>query len=200
MTLLLVSSVFAQQAETPRSIGGKEHESHIYGVKIGMSVPQALEAVFVNANRKPGQEKPDAKRSEGKDKKDIRVVYNELPAGELQIVFAEGKWVKEAVLKYKSRPNVSDLRLPNSTEVWEAIDGERYEDRYSIGFVDNKKQEKIWWRDEKSADGGYSFRITFLSGNALKDATLWWQVISQKIISVKPGDEDKFAKAMKPGN
>ena len=46
-----------------------EHESNVYGVTIGMDVPTALQTVFVNANRQPGQEKPDAKRNEGKDKR-----------------------------------------------------------------------------------------------------------------------------------
>jgi len=44
------------------SIGGREHNAEILGVKIGMDVPTALEAVFVNANRQVGQEKPDSKR------------------------------------------------------------------------------------------------------------------------------------------
>ncbi|MBA2737638.1 MAG: hypothetical protein H0U50_12730, partial [Pyrinomonadaceae bacterium] len=102
----------SKNGEKAASIGGKEHEAEILGVKIGMNVPTALEAVFVNANRKAGQEKPDAQRKEGKDKKDIRVVYKDLPQGELQIVFADGKFVKEVALKYAKPPGIDDLRLP----------------------------------------------------------------------------------------
>ena len=84
---MIAFSVIGQEV---KSIGGKEHDDNILGVKIGMTVPQALEAVFVNANRKPAQEKPDVMRQEGSDKKDIRVLYNDLKIGKLQIVFAQG--------------------------------------------------------------------------------------------------------------
>jgi len=178
------------------SIGGKEHEMNVYGVRIGMDVPTALQAVFVNATRKPGQERPDAKKNEGKDNKDVRVVYKDLPAGEMQIVFAEGKYVKEIVLRYAQVQRVNDMRLPNSSNIGEVTSGERFDDRYTIGFVDNKKQEKVWWRDEKT-DGGYHVRLTFLSGNLIKDTTMWWQTIVQKGIAVKPGDEDTFLNAVK---
>lgn len=175
------------------SIGGKEHDLNIYGVMIGMDVPTALQTVFMNANRKPGQEKPDAKKNEGKD---IRVVYKDLPDGELQVLFADGKVVKEIVLRYAKTQRVSDLRLPNSSGIGEVTSGERFDDRYTIGFVDNKKQEKLWWRDEK-VDNSYNVRLTFLSGNLTKDTTMWWQTIVQKAISIKPGDEDRFVKAYK---
>jgi hypothetical protein len=175
------------------SIGGKEHDLNIYGVTLGMDVPTALQTVFVNANRKPGEERPDAKRNEGKD---IRVVYKSLPAGELQILFAEGKFVKEIILHYAKVQRVADLRLPNSSNIGEATSGERFDDRYTIGFVDNKKQEKLWWRDEKD-EKGYQVRLTFLSGNLTKDTTMWWQTIVQKAISIKPGDEEKFLKTFK---
>jgi len=135
------------------SIGGKEHDMNVYGVKIGMDVSTALENVFVNANRSPGQERPDAKKNEGKDNKDVRAVYRSLPDGELQIVFAEGKYVSEIVLRYAQVKRVAELRLPNSSGIGEATSGERFDDRYTIGFVDNKKQEKLWWRDEKSETG-----------------------------------------------
>lgn len=193
LSLACLSSA-AQGQES--SIGGKEHELNIYGVKLGMDVPSALEAVFVNADRKPGEERPDARRNEGKDNKDVRVVYRSLPAGEMQIVFAEGKFVREIVLRYAKTLRVADLRLPNSSSIGEVTSGERFDDRYTIGFVDNKKQEKLWWRDEKS-DAAYSSRLTFLSGNLTKDTTMWWQTIVQKSITVKPGDEDKFKNAIK---
>jgi len=178
-----------------QSIGGREHDTNVLGVTIGMDVPTALKTVFVNADRKPGQEKPDAKRNEGKDGKDIRVLYKSLPEGELQIVFAEGKFVKEIVLIYRDVKRVTDLRLPNSSDIGEAQSGERFDDRYIIGFLNSKKQEKLWWRDEKT-DKGYQVRLTFMSGNALKDPTGWWQTIVQKAITVKPGDEEKFTRAM----
>jgi hypothetical protein len=104
--LLLAFSTLAvaTSASQTKSIGGKEHDDNILGVKIGMTVPEALQIVFVNANRKPGQEKPDVMRQEGPDKKDIRVLYNDLKVGKLQIVFANGKWVREIILDYATRP------------------------------------------------------------------------------------------------
>jgi hypothetical protein len=194
--LILMTAAFSISAqEKTGSIGGKEHEMNIYGVTIGMDVQTALQTVFVNANRKPGEERPDAKRAEGKDNKDIRVLYKNLPEGELQIVFAEGKYVKEIILRYAQVKRVSDLRLPNSSNIGEVTSGERFDDRYTIGFVDNKKQEKLWWRDEKT-EKGYQERLTFLSGNLTKDTTQWWQNIVQKAITVKNEDQEKFIKAM----
>ncbi|MEZ5306642.1 MAG: hypothetical protein R2684_05775 [Pyrinomonadaceae bacterium] len=183
----------AKKDEKETSIGGAQHSSDIYGVKIGMTVPEALEAVFVNAERKPGEEKPDAQRREGKNNADIRVVYNSLPLGELQIVFEGGKIVREVALFYKSRPSIESLRLASSSDIGVAATGERFDDRYSIGFVDRKKQEKLWWRDEKSGD--YEIRVSFISGNSLKDGQLWWQTIAVKALGVKPGKEKQFRKA-----
>ncbi len=202
------------------SIGGREHEAAILGVKIGMDVPTALEAVFINANRKPGQEKPDSKRSEGKDKKDIRVVYKDLPQGELQIVFADGKIVKEVALKYAKPPTIDDLRLPftgfigdglvvsssrpdfainaedvgNTTrERGESYDGTRFDDRYTVGFTDIQKIQRIWWRDEKQT-GNYRVRVQFFSPNKIKDASAKFVVTAvQKLLLVTPSDEAKFA-------
>lgn len=177
------------------SIGGKEHEAEIVGVKIGMDVPTALEAVFVNANRQPGQEKPDSKRNEGKDKKDVRVIYKNLPQGDLQIVFADGKVVREVLLNYAKPPNIDDLRLPFTGDIGIALEGSRFDDRYSVGFTDSQKLQRIWWRDEKTT-GGYSVRVQFLSPNKIKDAGAKFVVTAvQKILVVTPGDEAKFAKA-----
>lgn len=204
------------------SIGGKEHDAEIVGVKIGMDVPTALEAVFVNANRQSGQEKPDSKRNEGKDKKDIRVIYKNLPQGELQIVFADGKFVKEVALTYAKPPNIDDLRLPytgfigddvvinanrpdiaiNASEVantnrerGESFDGTRFDDRYSVGFTDIQRVQRTWWRDEKTADG-YSVRVQFFSPNKLKNAGAKFVVTAvQKLLIITPGDQAKFAKA-----
>ncbi len=199
--VLIVSAIFAsgisaqEKNDSVKSIGGEEHDSNIYGVKIGMDIPTALEAVFKNAERKPGQEKPDAMKKEGKDNKDVRVLYKDLPKGDLQIVFDEGKYVREIALTYTEKKNIDDLRLASSSDISAATSGQRFDDRYTIGFVDNKKQEKLWWRDEKIG-GDYEIRVSFLSGNLLKDSTLWWQSVVQKAISVKPGDEKKFSKAL----
>ncbi len=204
------------------SIGGKEHDAEIVGVKIGMDVPTALEAVFVNASRKTGQEKPDSKRNEGKDSKDIRILYKNLPQGELQIVFADGKFVKEIILKYAKPPTIDDLRLSytgfigdnllinsnrpdaaiNASEVGntnrergESFDGTRFDDRYSVGFTDIQRFQRTWWRDEKTT-AGYSIRVQFFSANKLKDAGAKFVVTAvQKLLSVTPGDQAKFAKA-----
>ena len=186
------SAITAQDKES--SIGGKEHEMKIYGVQIGMDVPTALKTVFISANRKPGQEKPDAMKNEGKDNKDIRVVYKGLPEGELQLVFAQGKYVKQIILLYAQVKRVSDLRLPNSSNISEVTSGERFDDRYTIGFVDNKKQEKLWWRDEKN-ESGIRVRLTFLSGQLTKDTTNWWQTVVRKTIFVEPDDEANFLKS-----
>ena len=246
------NEVFAQSKDDPKksetkSIGGKEHETNILGVTIGMDVPTALQTVFVNANRKPGQEKPDAKKMEGKDKKDIRVVFKNLPQGELQIVFADGKYVKEMILVYANPPLVDDLRLsytgslgngtglvttstvsPNvpgvergelstNTKVLdgsqeidgfnatnlantdrrrgEGLDGARFDDRYSVGFTDNQKLQRIWWRDEKVAQG-YKIRFQFVSENTLKPGAKVVVKIAQKIIFLSPDNEKEFRKAV----
>jgi hypothetical protein len=200
LSVFFVSKISAQEkTDSGKSIGGEEHESNIYGVKIGMDIPTALEAVFKNANRQPGQEKPDSMRKEGKDNKDVRVLYKDLPKGDLQIVFDEGKYVREIALTYSEKKNIDDLRLASSSDIGVATSGQRYDDRYTIGFVDNKKQEKLWWRDEKIGDD-YEIRVSFLSGNILKDSTLWWQTVLQKAITVKSGDEKKFSKAMNNRN
>ena len=243
-----VNDVFAQnkvdqKRAVSQSIGGKEHETNILGVTIGMDVPTALKTVFVNANRKPGQEKPDAKKMEGKDKKDIRIVFKNLPQGELQIVFADGKYVKEMVLVYAKPPLVDDLRLSysgslgnsrssvttstvapgaqgvergdlstntkvldgtqeidgfNATNLGntdrrrgEGLDGARFDDRYSVAFTDNQKRQRIWWREEKVADG-YKVRFQFVSENIFKPGANLVVKIVQKIIFLSPDDEKEF--------
>ena len=228
------------------SIGGKEHLSSIYGVKIGMDVPTALRAVFINAQRNPGKEKPDALRKEGKNKKDIRVLYKNLEKGELQIVFARGKIVKEIVLLYKNPPITDDLRLPYSATIGsntgtifstsatqtgtdspsvldgnqsieefgasklgdidkfsakkignvergrgDLLDGTRYDDRYTVGFMNNQKLQRIWWRDEKTS-AGFSVRISFIGKKLTEAGARFVPSVVQKTISVKPKDEKKF--------
>lgn len=239
------SKVDAQTAET-KSIGGKEHESNIYGVTIGMDVSTALEAVFVNAHRQPGEEKPDAKKTEGKDKKDVRVVYKNLPMGELQIVFAEGKYVKELILIYAKPLHLDDLRLPftgslgdstglittstlggrpadvergnlstNATVLdgtkpidgynasntgnvdrrrGEALDGTRYDDRYTIAFADNHKLQRLWFREEKTPQN-YKIRVQFASEKATKAGANQVVRIIQKVIFLLPDNEKEFRKS-----
>ncbi|HEX8180523.1 MAG TPA: hypothetical protein VF525_13330 [Pyrinomonadaceae bacterium] len=199
--LVLSGAQFAAaQGEQVKSIGGKEHEDNILGVKLGMDVPTALQAVFVNGNRKPGQEKPDALRHEGKDKKDIRVLYNDLKVGKLQIVFADGQWVKEIVLEYAEPPHYDDLRLAPNGNVYTAMGGQRYDDRYTIGYTEENeaKRQRVWYRDEKTA-GDYRERIQFISGKRPDSGELEGREIKRKSIFVTPGDEAKFIKATTGG-
>jgi hypothetical protein len=194
--LLLAFPVFSNSRQAA-SIGGKEHDDNILGVKIGMSVTEALQSVFVNANRKPGQEKPDVMRQEGQDKKDIRVLYNDLHVGKLQIVFANGKWVKEIILDYSSRPLYDELRLAPSGNIGDAMGGQRYDDRYTIGFTEETvaKRQRIWFRDEKNARG-FRERIEFISVKKPDEGTIEGKQIVRKLIFITPGEEEKFLKAM----
>lgn len=196
--LVAIFTQYAVAQEPQKSIGGKEHEDNVLGVRIGMDVPTALETVFRNANRKPGQEKPDAKRNEGEDKKDVRVLYKDLKAGSLQIVFANGQWVKEILLAYPGPIPIDTLRLPYSSNIGEAMGGERYDDRYTVGYLDANKLEKIWWRDENTAQG-YRVRISFISGKLTAGGSQAITSITRKIIAVTPGDEAKFLKATAGG-
>jgi hypothetical protein len=204
-TLVLVLSaafctlIVASHASQVRSIGGKEHEDNILGVKIGMTVPEALQAVFINADRKPGQEKPDARRQEGRDKKDVRVLYNDLKVGKLQIAFLNGNWVKEIVLDYSTRPLYDELRLAPSGSINDAMGGQRYDDRYTIVFTEETpaKRQRIWYRDEKNPLG-FRERIQFISVRKPDDGTIEGKQILRKVISILPDDEEKFIKAMTP--
>jgi hypothetical protein len=199
MVLLLVLCAFvvAGQTPAPKSIGGKEHDDNILGVRIGMTVPEALQNVFVNGNRRPGQEKPDAMRHEGKDKKDIRVLYDDLKVGKLQIVFADGKWVKEIVLDYSTRPLYDELRLAPSGNIEDAMSGQRYDDRYTIVFTEETaaKRQRIWYREEKSPLG-FRERIQFISVRKPDEGTIEGKQIVTKVISLPPGEEETFLKAM----
>lgn len=179
----------------PQSIGGPQHENSILGVKLGMDVPTALRTVFENSGRKAGQEKPDARRNEGKDNKDIRVLYKGLKEGEVQIVFADGKWVKEILLVYAGPRAVDDLRLPYSSSIGAAMGGQRYDDRYTVGYTGTDKVEQFWWRDESMPDG-YRVRVGFISGKRTVGGAQGITAISRKLISVTPGDEGKFLKAL----
>jgi hypothetical protein len=199
LALLIVISPWTLRArqEVAGTTSGTAHEDHILGVHLGMDVPTALQTVFVNAHRKPGQEKPDILRHEGKDKNDIRVLYKDLEIGDLQILFAGGKWVKEILLTYKSRPLFSDLRLAPNGSTGNAMGGERYDDRYIVGFTNEvaAKRRRIWYRDEKISSG-YRQRIQFVSDVNPDNGQVNGQQIVSKMILVTPGDEEKFTKAM----
>jgi hypothetical protein len=179
-----------------------EHDAEILGVRVGMDVPTALQAVFVNAKRKPGEERPDAKRNEGKD---VRVIYKKLAAGELQIVFAEGKWVKEVLLTYSAPPSYEDLRLAPTSSMGGAgtsdtaegrlVMGKKYDDRYEIGYTSDRKLERYWWRDE-ATPGGYRVRVGFVSERVAGNGQLAGKTIARKLVGVTPGDEEKFGRAM----
>lgn len=201
--LLLSSLAPAAARAQVQSAAPSEHDDSVLGVRVGMDVPGALEAVFVNAKRKPGEERPDAKRNEGRD---VRVVYKKLPQGELQLVFAEGKWVKEIVLTYAARPKFDELKLAPTGSIAGAGTndraenqlqmGKQYDDRYSIGYTSERKLERYWWRDER-ADGGYRVRVGFVSDKLTSaGGGQANQTIARKIVSVTPGDEAAFLKAM----
>jgi len=175
-----------------QSIGGPQHDPNILGVRIGMDIPTALQTIFENSGRKPGQEKPDAKRTEGKDNKDIRVLYKGLRDGEVQIVFGANQRVKEILQVYAGPIPVESLRLPASSGIGEAMGGQRFDDRYTVGFTSTNKLEQFWWRDEMGPDG-YRIRVGFISGK--RGGTQGVTTIMRKIVSVTPGDEEKFLKA-----
>lgn len=197
LPLALCTLIVAANAGQTNSIGGKEHDDNILGVKIGMTVSEALQAVFVNANRTPGQEKPDAMRQEGPDKKDVRVLYNDLKVGKLQIAFANGKWVKEIVLDYSTRPLFDELRLAPSGSINDAMGGQRYDDRYTIVFTEETaaKRQRIWYRDDKTPLG-FRERIEFISARKPDDGTIEGKQIVRKVVTILPEDEEKFLKAM----
>ncbi len=177
------------------SIGGAEHDDNILGINIGMDVPTALKTIFDNSGRKPGQEKPDAKRSEGKDNRDVRVLYRGIKEGEVQILFAEAKWVREVLLVYAGPHPIDELRLPPASDIRVAMGGQRYDDRYTVGYTAANKLEKFWWRDENTASG-YRVRVGFISGKHTFGGAQGITTIARKIISVTPGDEEKFLKVM----
>lgn len=185
VSLAFVGAVRAQDA------GGSPHDPEIYGVRVGMDVPSALEAVFVNAKRQPGQEKPDALHVEGKDK---RVLYK-LKEGNLQILFADGKFVREVQMEYAKPLLQDDLKLLDTSGTFGNAGGEtRRDDRYSVGYTGDDKKERYWWRDE-STNAGYHIRIGFVSAKLTKGGMSSKEIV-RKIVSVVPEDKDKFAKAL----
>lgn len=210
---LAPTAVYAQdtrqlpaQAKT-QAVAQDEHDVQILGVRVGMSVPDALKAVYEHTATVPAPARPDALKEEGKDKKDIRVVYKNLKEGELQIVFAGGKtgFVREATLIYAKQPAMSDLHLPQTGSIASSgnvLDsqlnsGVKIDDRYAVGFTDDRKTERFWWRDEPRKEG-YSVRIGFVSGKLNSGGAMAESVITRKVLLVKPGDEAKFWKAVAP--
>ncbi len=176
-SLALVVSVV--EAQNP-------HDLSIKGIEIGMDVPTALGAVG---------RKPDAKRNEGKDKKDIRVLYKLDDSSALQVVFADGKWVKEILIQYPKPLSSGDLGLLESSDTFSNAGGEtRRDDRYAVGFTSDEKRERYWWRDEKTPEG-YRLRIGFVSGNLTRGGLAAREVV-RKIITIVPEDTEMFAKAM----
>jgi hypothetical protein len=170
---------------------GSPHDPEIYGLRIGMDVPTALQAVFVNAKRQPGQEKPDALHNEGNDR---RVLYK-LKEGNLQVVFADGKRVREIQMEYNTPLLQDDLKLLDTSNTYSNAGGEtRRDDRYSVGFTGDDKKERFWWRDEKT-DAGYRIRIGFISARLTKGGLASKEIV-RKVVSVVPEDKNKFSKAM----
>ena len=194
---LLLAALFASLSAAGAASGqdvGSPHDSEIYGVRVGMDVPTALQAIFVNAKRQPGQEKPDALHNEGKDK---RVLYK-LKEGNLQIVFADGKWVREIQIEYAAPLRQDDLKLLDTSNTFGNAGGEtRRDDRYSVGFTGDDKKERYWWRDERS-DAGYRIRVGFVSDKLTKGGMSGKEIV-RKIVSVVPEDKNKFAKAVAGG-
>lgn len=200
--LALCLTLAATVTARAQTAAPSEHDAHILGVRVGMDVPTALEAVFINSKRKPGEERPDAKRTEGKD---VRVLYKKLPQGELQIVFAEGKWVREVILSYAAPPTYEDLRLAPTGSMGGAgtsdaaegrlVMGKAYDDRYQIGYTSDRKLERFWWRDEPVQEG-YRVRVGFVSEKLTGSGQLAGKTIARKMVGVTPGDEEKFKRAM----
>ncbi|MBA3239719.1 MAG: hypothetical protein H0T60_00645 [Acidobacteria bacterium] len=190
---VLLSLLFVAPASRAQN-AGSPHDADLFGVRVGMDVPAALEAVFVNAKRQPGQEKPDAKKAEGKD---VRVLYK-LKEGNLQIIFADGKRVKEIQFEYATPLRYEDLRLLDSSHTYDNMRGDHYDDRYAVGFTDDRLNARHWWRDEKTPEG-YRIRISFISGMMSVPGAHAPKEIRHKIISVVPEDKDKFAKTSASG-
>lgn len=193
LLVALCTSLGATEAARGQ-VAGSPHDADIFGVRVGMDVPTALQAVFVNAKRPPGQEKPDALHNEGNDK---RVLYK-LKEGNLQIVFADGKWVREIQMEYAKPLMQDDLKLLDTTNTFGNAGGEtRHDDRYSVGFTGDDKKERYWWRDENT-DAGYRIRIGFVSARLAKGGLSSKEIV-RKIIGVVPEDKNKFAKAVAHG-
>ena len=189
--LAAFGALLTQPAAARGQHAGSPHDPEIYGVRVGMDVPTALQAVFINAKRQPGQEKPDALHNEGNDK---RVLYK-LKDGNLQIVFAGGRWVREIQMEYAKPIMQDDLQLLNTSNTPGNAGGEtRRDDRYSVGFTGDDKKERYWWRDE-STDAGYRIRVGFISAKLAKGGLSSKEIV-RKMVGVVPEDKSKFAKSV----
>ncbi len=175
----------SQTADSP-------HDTGIFGVRLGMDVPTALRTVWENARGSaPGKEKPDAKKSEGKN---TRVLYK-LEGGNLQIVFADNKWVSEVQLEYAKPLLQDDLKLLDSTGTYNNTEGGTgRDDRYSVGFTSDDKKERFWWRDEATT-AGFRVRVGFISGKLNKGGMAGKEIV-RKIVTVVPEDKAKFTSAV----
>ena len=171
---------------------GTPHETGVYGVRLGMDVPTALQAVWQNARgSEPGKERPDAKKNEGKD---VRVLYK-LKDGNLQIVFADSKWVREIQMEYAKPLLQDDLKLLDSTGTHNNTEGgSNRDDRYSVGFTSDDKKERFWWRDEQTP-AGYRVRVGFVSGKLTKGGMAGKEIV-RKVVTVVPEDKGKFETAV----
>ena len=204
---VMLGAFIANPQPKPGTDTSSEHEDQILGVRVGMRVPDALKAVFEHTATMPAPEKPDALREEGKGKKDIRVLYKNLKEGELQIVFAGGKtgFVREVTLTYAKQPTMSDLHLPWTGSIAGSGDvlnsqlnsGTRIDDRYSVGYTDDRKTERFWWRDDQSK-GGYAVRVGFISKKLPSVGSIGNHEIARKVVMVKPGDEQRFWNTVAP--
>ena len=213
LTCALMLAALCSAAPAAQQKPANEHDAAILGVRVGMTVPEALQAVYEHTATTPPPQKPDALREEGKDKKDVRVIYKNLKEGELQIVFAGGRngFVREVSLNYSKQPTMDDLNLQPTGSITAVADrggeaygdtlnaGKKYDDRYSIGFTDERKTERYWWRDEH-AQGAYDVRVGFVSEKLTGkgEGAMAGKTIARKVVMVKPGDEEKFWKAVSP--
>lgn len=189
---LLPAVLLAGQSFAAAQVAGTPHETGVYGVRLGMDVPTALQAVWQNARAsEPGKERPDAKKNEGKD---TRVLYK-LKEGNLQIVFADSKWVREIQLEYAKPLLQDDLKLLDSTGTFDNTEGgTNRDDRYSVGFTGDDKKERFWWRDEQTPDG-YRVRVGLVSGKLTKGGMAGKEIV-RKVVTVVPEDKGKFEKAV----
>jgi hypothetical protein len=189
LALLLAAAAVTRAQSAPRPPA--PHDLDVYGVTVGMDVPTTLRAVWENArNSEPGKERPDAKKNEGQD---VRVLYK-LKTGNLQILFADGRVVREVQFEYATPLLQDDLKLLDTTATVGNTGGEtRRDDRYSVGFTGDDKKERYWWRDEKT-EAGYRVRVGFVSGKLTKGGMAGKEIV-RKIVSVVPEDREKFVKA-----
>ena len=74
------------------------------------------------------------------------------------------------------------------------MDGTRFDDRYSVAFVDNQRLQRIWFRDDKLKEG-YRIRIEFISEKKTKAGASFVARAAQKVVLLLPEDEMAFRRA-----